>query len=149
AVRYAHERGVLHRDLKPENVLRFGDVFRISDFGLSKATAVPRTFPTSTGESWTSGWFSPPEQYVGLKECDERSDIFSLGKLLLFCLTNRTPSEVPRSIPREWQYLIQTCLRDAKEDRWPSIAVFQQQFELVFTLGTPLVMDSETVLRWI
>jgi eukaryotic-like serine/threonine-protein kinase len=146
AICYAHALPLDHRDIKPQNVLRYGPVYKVSDFGLSRSHVVERTFKTSTGESWTSGWFSPPEQYLGLDRCDSRSDIFSLGRMFLYCLTGRTPAEVPKDVDPRWKYIISKCVRDDPSDRWPSASVLRQQFELVFSLGDAITIDAENVL---
>lgn len=149
ALSYAHGFPLLHRDIKPQNVLRFVNTYKLCDFGLSKAEQIDRTFATSTGEAWTSGWFSPPEQFVGLDHCDSRSDIFSFGRLMLYCLTQRTPSEIPDNIDRRWHYLLSRCIRDDPHKRWPSTMILRQQFELVFSLGDAVTVDSSRLLQTI
>lgn len=146
ALEYAHERRVLHRDLKPHNVLRFGDLYKISDFGLGKAINVEASYTTTTSDAWGTYWYAPPEQDRGLSECDERSDIYSFGKLLLHCLTAERPNEVPDTIDTKWAYIIRRCIRDDADKRWPSIATLKSRFDLIFEIDEADVVDPEDIL---
>jgi serine/threonine-protein kinase len=85
AVAHAHSRGIIHRDLKPENVMidTEGDVF-VMDFGLARA--VEDVVLTQPGMIIGTPYYMSPEQLVGEK-LDERSDIFSIGLILYYCLT--------------------------------------------------------------
>lgn len=75
---------IIHRDIKPENILvkdNNGKLeLRLIDFGIS------RNFDeASAGDTYKYGTvgYAPPEQF-GFTQTDERSDIFSLGKVLEF-----------------------------------------------------------------
>ena len=85
AVAHAHSKGIIHRDLKPENVMidTEGDVF-VLDFGLARA--VEDGGLTQPGMIMGTPFYMSPEQLTGEK-LDERSDIYSLGLILYYCLT--------------------------------------------------------------
>ena len=98
---FAHSRGVLHCDLKPANIMlgSFGEVY-LMDWGLaflkSSDVAVQRTpkSPIMREEGRPSGTpaYLSPEQAMGKwSECDERTDVFSLGAVLYHLLTGRAP----------------------------------------------------------
>lgn len=89
ALAYAHRQGIVHRDLKPANIMvgEFGEVV-VLDWGIAM-----RSGEGELGRvCGTPGWMSP-EQARG-QAIDARTDIWSLGLLLLFLLTDQEPLSV-------------------------------------------------------
>ena len=89
----AHERGVVHRDVKPSNVLLVtGQPARakLLDFGivreLSGMASTARPMTRTGAVVGTVGYMSP-EQAIGEKKLDARTDVFALGCVLFECLT--------------------------------------------------------------
>jgi hypothetical protein len=95
-VKAAHMAAVIHRDLKPENILISKDGekshIKILDFGLAKVTQVDVTNSSLTARGAIVGTFGymSPEQLVG-EDADQRSDIFSIGVMVVEALTGRRP----------------------------------------------------------
>jgi len=86
---YAHQRGVVHGDIKPSNIMVLGDnLVKIADFGIAKMASA-RERKQEDGIYGTPPFMSP-EQIQG-KSIDVRSDIFSLGVVLYYMLTDRLP----------------------------------------------------------
>lgn len=86
----AHAQGLVHRDIKPENILLENDVERvqITDFGLARA--IDDASMTRSGIIAGTPQYMSPEQAHG-DSIDHRSDLFSLGSVMYFMLTGRSP----------------------------------------------------------
>ncbi|MGF9660414.1 protein kinase [Arthrobacter crystallopoietes] len=94
---YIHGRATIHRDIKPSNILlaRYSDDEdpqpKLADFGIATLIGRPRPVPELT--VGTAAYLSP-EQVRGL-EAGPPSDIYSLGLVLLQCLTGETEYQGP------------------------------------------------------
>lgn len=82
-LKVAHDRSIVHRDLSPDNIiLRDGDPAKavVIDFGIAKDTNPGAE--TIVGNEFAGKYaYAAPEQLSG--NTDARSDIYSLGALLL------------------------------------------------------------------
>ncbi|GAC1374241.1 MAG: hypothetical protein NVSMB43_12580 [Pseudarthrobacter sp.] len=90
ALNYVHGRGIIHRDIKPANILlaetRPGTAPRprLTDFGIARILEGTRV--TATGLTIGTAAYLSPEQATGTT-LGPASDIYSLGLVLLECLT--------------------------------------------------------------
>jgi hypothetical protein len=87
----AHASGVVHRDLKPSNLfLVHGDPssVKVLDFGIARDPGGARQL-TQTGMFLGTVGYMSPEQAMGPREVDSRTDVFALGCVLFECLTGR------------------------------------------------------------
>ncbi|WP_447038148.1 serine/threonine-protein kinase [Streptomyces sp. DSM 118878] len=89
ALRDIHRAGVVHRDLKPSNVVLSPEGPRVIDFGISRA-ADQQTL-TMTGRVIGTPPFMSPEQLQAPRGVGPRSDVFSLGTLLVYAATGQGP----------------------------------------------------------
>lgn len=88
ALEYLHARGIVHRDVKPANILiedADGSV-KLVDFGIAWLSGSERI--TTTGIVLGTAAYLSPEQVSG-DEAGAASDIYSLGLVVLECLTGR------------------------------------------------------------
>src|SRR5687767_6853057 len=92
ALHYAHERGVVHRDIKPENILLQGGHALVADFGIALAVQhAGGQRMTQTGLSLGTPHYMSPEQAMGDRTLDARSDIYALGAVTYEMLTGDPP----------------------------------------------------------
>lgn len=101
ALAYAHGKGIVHRDIKPANILLESGHAVVADFGMAfVASTLPSERLTSTGITLGTPIYMSPEQSLGRRHIDGRSDIYSLGCVLYEMLCGETPfgSREPQAI---------------------------------------------------
>src|SRR5947207_9077511 len=97
ALAYAHAQGVIHRDIKPENVLLSAGHPMLADFGIARIidlAGIRQLTRTGMGSPGTPAYMSP-EQLLGDREIDARSDTYSLGCVLYGMPDGKTPIAGP------------------------------------------------------
>ncbi len=96
ALNYLRDQGVVHCDIKPGNIMLTTDnIAKLADFGFAR---IGRELDRQIeGDGFVLGTpeYISPEQAMGAKEIDWRSDIYSLGVSLFHMITGHTPYEGP------------------------------------------------------
>ncbi|QDU92623.1 protein kinase domain-containing protein [Lignipirellula cremea] len=136
----AHACGLLHRDLKPANLLYDvqSDRVLIADFGLARIHAAQEQL-TRTNQHLGTPPYMSPEQIRQPKECDARSDIYSLGATLYHLLTGRPPFQA--STPVE-------TLRQVAEDDPVSPRLLNPQVDRDLETICMRCLQKEPALRF-
>ncbi len=88
----AHALGIVHRDIKPANILLQGGHALLADFGIALAVqSAGGERLTQTGLSLGTPQYMSPEQAMGDRAIDARSDLYSLGAVAYEMLTGQPP----------------------------------------------------------
>jgi serine/threonine-protein kinase len=96
ALDYAHRQNVIHRDIKPENVLLHDGQAIVADFGIALAVQqAGGARMTQTGLSLGTPQYMSPEQAMGERTIDARSDVYALGAMTYEMLAGEPPFTGP------------------------------------------------------
>ena len=85
------EHSLLHRDIKPANIMIDGEGrFVLADMGIAKDMS-DDIHLTALGTVMGTPYYMSPEQAMGERELDQRSDIYSLGATLYNLAAGKPP----------------------------------------------------------
>ena len=168
----AHAKGIIHRDLKPDNLFVIPEEsdaarerVKILDFGIAKLHAMAGdSLKTRTGTLMGTPVYMSPEQCLGTKEVDHRSDVYSLGIIIYEMLAGRPPfvsegfgellsmhlHEPPPSL-REFapqvsagvEFVVTRMLAKKADDRYSSMADVRAALAAATGLPHPIVPEHK------
>ena len=136
---YLHTRRppIIYRDLKPANIM-LGPEGKVTLIDFGTAREFKETGLGDTAWLGTPG-YAAPEQFGGLGQTDERTDIYCLGATLYHLVTGENPSQSRREMRplREinpglsggLEKIIQKCTRLDPRERYQSAAELMYDLE--------------------
>lgn len=114
-----HGHNVVHRDVKPDNIMvdEFGFP-RWIDFGIAMSAAENPL--TSTNQALGTPDYAPPEQMDDAANVSHLADVYALGKVLFYLITNEE-SFNPEKLPCEMLMVLPRTLMAYPERRHQSV----------------------------
>src|ERR687896_1445036 len=149
ALEYAHSANIVHRDIKPENILIQAGQAVLADFGIARAvtSAADSDALTRTGMSLGTPAYMSPEQAMGERNLDGRSDQYALACVTYEMLAGQPPFTAPTmqaliarhiaeqvplittvrpSVPDEVQDVVLQALEKVAADRFATVGQFAE-----------------------
>jgi serine/threonine-protein kinase len=149
ALEYAHQANIVHRDIKPENILIEAGQAVLADFGIARAvtSAADSDALTRTGMSLGTPAYMSPEQAMGERNLDGRSDQYALACVTYEMLAGQPPFTAPTmqaliarhiaeqvplittvrpSVPDEVQDVVLQALEKVAADRFATVGQFAE-----------------------
>jgi len=116
---------ISHRDLGPNNILIFRQhdgniVTKVADFGLAKDHRSISSITRHSNIGYGRAAFTAPEQKKSLKNADFLSDIYSLGALLFYIFSGKSPEQRFTSFIK-YQHIVGKAMEEDRSKRYQDV----------------------------
>ena len=135
---HSQSPAIIHRDLKPANILRVGNDWKISDFGVARL--VGGKTASNTIHIAGSPVYMPPDAYNG--EISTAFDMWSMGVMIVEMLTGKLPfdantvqelqvavqskePQIKGKLRAPFDQIVKGCLIKDRKQRWTSRRVIE------------------------
>lgn len=157
ALEHAHKNGIVHRDLKPENIMLISEgegehLVKMVDFGIAKLLDADNPGGPGQQQLTRTGAFMGSPLYMSPEQCrgavaDHTTDIYSLGCVMYFAVTGKSPFEdtgileiirqhlneeappLPAAVPGAISNLIATAMEKQPADRFATATEMKSALE--------------------
>ena len=166
ALAHAHSHGVLHRDIKPANLLvdRRAHLW-VTDFGVARLEGDAGL--TASGDLLGTVRYMSPEQAIGERIVDQRTDVYSLGVTLYEILTLRPafsgndrlellqkiasdtpvrPRRIVPTIPIDLETIVLKAIEKDPGDRYPSARALAEDLRC-FLENRPIAARRPSIIE--
>lgn len=120
---------IIHRDIKPENFILQKDthILFLVDFDTARQYIPEKTRDT---QLFGTPELAAPEQF-GFYQSDMRTDIYGIGKTMLYLITGTTSEEAlqDKTIPSGLRKIICRTVAFSPEKRYPNVTVLQRDLQ--------------------
>ncbi len=118
-----HKKDIIHRDLSPNNIFIANGAIKIADFGLGKNLSVLHSHATEHTNQFGQFYYCAPEQAQALKEADKQSDVFSIGKIINFIMTQN-----PQNYEHDFKIISQKATSENLQNRYIDASELNEDF---------------------
>lgn len=122
-VSIVHQRNIIHRDISANNIFLRGNEIRIADFGLGKKFDFVFSHQTKNTAQLGQIQYCPPEQLMELANTGKFSDVYSLGRLINFILTNN-----PNDKNHKYKFLVEKATSLELSSRYADAQLMYENF---------------------
>jgi serine/threonine-protein kinase len=163
ALAFAHNKGVLHRDIKPSNIMidYEGQIY-LTDFGLARLTQAGESTLSQDMMLGTPQYISP-EQAMGDRKLDTRTDIYSLGVVIYELIVGRVPfsadtpfaivhdhiftplpapTMVNPEVPQPVEDFLLKTLAKKRDERFPDVETMLKAFKVAMDHAGPEAVSA-------
>jgi len=132
---YLHNNQVIHLDIKPENILitAKGKNIKLIDLGFSSSDGY-EAVPCGTKT------FASPEQFGDTSLIDVTSDIYAIGRILIYLFTGNTDVESVNKLPQPYRKISKRCLRIKSFKPFRNVQEIINQIEFQKNKGRVLII---------
>lgn len=121
-----HQRNIIHRDISSNNIFLKGSEIKIADFGLGKDFDFVLSHQTKSTAQLGQIQYCPPEQLMKLGDTGKYSDVYSLGRLVNFIMTNN-----PNDKDHKYKLLVEKATSLEANNRYIDAVVMYENFKKI------------------